>query len=101
MAFTVSISINTGTAGQTLKAALFVASTGALTVKDIASTFVEQGGGWYTFTYSLTAGYRDCIGIYTGTIGAGTDFSGITYYGGSTIGAADELRITRGVPTLT
>lgn len=102
MSFYAPFTINTGTAGQTLKAALYSVTTNALTVKDITTGFTEQGtAGNYTFNYAYSAGYRDGVAIYTGTIGAGTDLSGVTVYGNTVIGAADELRITRGVPTLT
>jgi hypothetical protein len=97
MAYTDVFDIDLGTEGLTLKAALQTGSTIHATVRDITTGMVELGQGYYQWLYtSLPDGYQGTAVFYTGTIGAGTDLTGVTVYATAPVGPtiADVTQIS-------
>lgn len=79
MAYSLSYSIDIGTAGLTFKAALVHQATIHATFRDVTTTFYDDGQGQYEFfTAAIPSGYRGNIVFYVGTVGVATDFSGVT-----------------------
>ncbi len=72
-------SLDLGVTGLTLKAAVIEDGTIDATFRDIDENFFADGAGGYQFS---GVGIPDTgiIVFYVGTIGAGTDFSGVTKY---------------------
>lgn len=100
MAYTLDTVFNLGSSqtGLTLRAAL-TDTAGALTVKDVSSGFFEVGSGVYLFHYaSFPDGHRGALVVYTGSIGVGTDFSGVVVKGAVAINP-EEAESVAGIRT--
>lgn len=79
-AYNAALALGSSQTGLTLNAAL-MAYDGTIhaTIRDVGTGFVEVGAGNYSWYYaSAPAGYRGVVVYYTGTLGAATDFSGVT-----------------------
>jgi hypothetical protein len=91
-----SFSLGPAQTGLTLRAAL-VDTTNALIAKDLATGFTEQTRGNYQWAYaSMPDGFRGAVAFYTGTVGAGTNLSGVTELLQIGIGADDEAAAKAG-----
>ncbi len=87
MSYTHSVSIDIGTPGLTLKAALSNNGTTHATARDL--TCVELGQGFYQLVASVPDAYSGVVTIYTGTLGVASNFSGVTCL------AQDDIRPPR------
>lgn len=99
MSYTADFTLNLGTAntGLTLKAAI-VATDLTLAAKDIGIAG-EIGGGCYYAHLTLADGQRGFVAFYTGTVGGGSDLSGVTVKGLAALDA--ELENSGKAATLT
>lgn len=90
MAYTASYALDLGTVGLTLKWALTSAGTIHATLRDQTSTFyADAAGGYECVATTIPDSFRGMIVFYTGTIGAGTDFSGVVVYSYGSINAEE------------
>ncbi len=81
MALTYTLALGssqTGLAASLRAAIMSQAGTIHATERDIASGFVEVAAGNYSFAYTPPASYTGSAVFYTGTLGAATDFTGVT-----------------------
>ena len=87
---------STGATGLTLLAALVVNGTIDPALRDLGVgsggvTLVEQGGGFYSFSFSqMPDNWVGEIVLYTTALGNATTFAGSTIYGGWDVEQADE-----------
>lgn len=90
MAYTASFSLDIGATGLTLKWALTAAGTIHATLRDQTATFyADAAGGYECLVTTLPDSYRGRIIFYTGTIGAASDFVGVTVKSSASINPSE------------
>lgn len=76
---TASFILDLGVSGLVLKAALVSEGVIHATFRDVATGFFDDGQGGYEFiSEEFPSDYRGVIVFYVGTLGAATDFDGVT-----------------------